>query len=466
MKKILIIGSGVAGRDVYREIRNTPDLKMDVVGFVDDDITKQGDDVDGVTILGTGEELKELVEDNQIDEVVIAIPSAQGEAIANYVKKCSDLKIASRIVPRVKEIIEGKATLRTLRRVRIEDLLGRPVIKSDVKGLKKFFHGKTVMITGACGSIGSELSRQITAYDPQRIIFVDWWENGMFELNREISELYDEDVEYVIGNIRDKVKMNSIFDKYKPDYVFHAAAYKHVPLMEENPTEAVKNNIFGTKNIVDLSSEYGVEKFVLVSTDKAADPANVMGATKLFAESIAKSQNGKTKFIAVRFGNVLNSNGSVIPIFRDQIDRGGPVTVTDKRMTRFFMTIPEAVQLILKAGSMGKGGELYVLDMGTPVKITDLAENMIRLSGYIPYEDIDIVFTGIRPGEKIHERLFTDKEKLLDTNEKKIFVSKSSGIEFKKLDAYLSSLSDALKDKDDAETIRNILTEAIPSLKK
>lgn len=468
MKKVIVIGAGVAGKDVVREIKANSDLQMNVIGFVDDDASKIGLKVRGTSVLGTRRDLRRIIKKEKVNEVIIAIPSASGEAISRYIKICSDARVNFRIVPRVKEIIEGKAHVKTLRKPNVEDLLGRPVVKADVIELKNFFKGKRVFVTGAAGSIGSELSRQIAAYNPKKLILLDWWENGIFELEQEISKNYLKlNARFVIGNIRDLRKMESIFREEKPDYVFHAAAYKHVPLMEENLDEAVKNNVLGTLNVAELSVKYKAGKFVLVSTDKAAEPVNVMGATKLITEAIGKYYNGKnkTKFMAVRFGNVLDSYGSVVPTFRKQIEEGGPITITDKRMTRYFMTIPEAAQLILKAALMGEGGELFVLDMGEPIKILDLAENMIRLSGYIPYDDIDIVTVGKRAGEKVHETLFVTKEKFKATKHGKIFITKSIGIEAGKIKKSLKKLKELAK-IGDKDRIRIELRKLVRTLPK
>lgn len=435
MKKILIIGAGVAGTNVADEIKKNKDLELNVVGFVDDDFLKLNKKIGNIKILGNSKNLSKIIKKNKIDEVIIAIPSAAGESISNYVKILSESKVDFRIVPRVKEIIEGKAHIKSLRKVSVEDILGRPVIKADVEELKKFLKEKTIVVTGAAGSIGSELSRQIAAYKPKKLILIDRWENGVFEIQKQVKE-----ASCVICDIKEENKVNRIFKQYKPDFVFHAAAYKHVPLMEENPDEAVKNNVLGTLSLAKIAVAYKVKKFVIVSTDKAADPVNVMGATKLITETIGRMFNGSTKFVSVRFGNVLDSFGSVVPIFRKQIEEGGPITITDKRMTRYFMTIPEATQLILKAASIGIGGELFVLDMGSPIKIVDLANNMIRLSGYIPGKDIKVVEIGIRPGEKLHEKLFHKTEELSSTKLEKIFVTKSSGIDIKKMSDFLRKI--------------------------
>lgn len=468
-KKIIIVGAGVAGVDVYNEIVKSAGLGLDVVGFIDDDPKKANFKIGGKKVIGSLKNLSSKIKLYKVKEVIIAIPSAEGEKIAEYVKICNKERVGVRIVPRVKEIIEGKAHVKTLRRVRVEDLLGRPVIKADVLELSKFLKNKTILVTGAAGSIGSELVRQIAAYSPKKLILVDWWENGTFEIEGEIKKYYPRlKVVAVIGNIQDHKKVGSILETYKPDYLFHAAAYKHVPLMEENPEEAIKNNVFGTYNVAKAAYSAGVKKFVIVSTDKASNPRNIMGASKLYTEAIGSYYNfkGKTKFMAVRFGNVLDSYGSVVPIFRKQIEEGGPITITDKKMTRYFMTIPEAAQLILKAASMGNGGELFVLDMGDPVKIVDLAENMIRLSGFIPGEDIEIVYSGIRKGEKIRESLFNKKEKnkLIKTNDKKIFITQSKGMN---AEAVLDSL-EKLKlfvEVNNTTGIRRELSRRIKSFK-
>lgn len=441
MKKVVIFGAGVAGQDIIKEINQNDDLNYEVLGFLDDNEGIRDKIILGKPVLGGKSRIQELKKTKKLDEVIIAIPSADGEQISEIVKICSQVKVGFRIVPRVKEIIEGRAHLQTLREVKVEDLLGRPVVKSDVEELKDFYTGKTVFVTGAAGSIGSELSRQIAAYNPKKICFFDWWENGLFELQMEIKRDFPKlDAEYIIGNMQDKKKVNREIKTTMPNYIYHAAAYKHVPLMEDHPDEAVKNNIFGTLNFIQAAATNQVERFVLVSTDKAANPVNIMGITKLITEGLAKIYNGKTKFMAVRFGNVLDSFGSVIPTFRRQILQGGPVTVTDRRMTRYFMTIPEAAQLIIKAGVIGNGGELFVLDMGNPVKIVDLANNMIRLSGLIPGKDIKIAYTGIRPGEKLTEKLFIDRESQATHKDGKIFVTRSMGLNIQKLQLKLKIL--------------------------
>ena len=469
MKKrnVLIIGAGVAGTDVATEIKRNPDMGLKVVGFIDDDPNKVNKAVGGVSVFGTKNDLEKVIRKLEIEEVIIAIPSAEGETINNYVKACSDLRVRFSIVPRVKEIIEGIVKIESVRKVRIEDILGRPVIKSDVLDLKSFLRSKKILITGAAGSIGSELSRQVAAYQPVNLVLLDWWENGIFDLKNELTKNFSKaNLEFIVGNIQDRETVKNVLNKFKPDFIFHAAAYKHVPLMEEFPIEAVKNNILGTLNLAEEAKAAGVSKFVLISTDKAAEPANIMGATKLVTEGIGKMLNSdETKFMAVRFGNVLGSYGSVVPIFMKQIEGGGPVTITDKRMTRFFMTIPEAAQLILKAANIGQGGELFVLDMGRPVKIVELAESVIRLSGFVPYKDIKIEFTGIRKGEKITEKILTNSEELGLTKDGKIFVSESSGFDIKMLPQFIETIK-AMVRVGDVSGIKSELRKLVPTLPK
>ena len=423
----------------------------------------------GVKVVGDSSKLKNLIKKYKIDELIIAIPSAEGEVVSKFVKLATELKTPFKIVPRVREIIEGKASLSSVRKVEIEDLLGRPVVKEGVSRLKRFFKGKSVLVTGAAGSIGSELALQVAAYKPKKLILFDVWENGIFALKQKFKDQnYLEGIYYVIGNIQDTQRLQETFDKFKPNFVFHAAAYKHVPLMEENSIEALKNNILGTYNLSSLSFRNQIEKFVMISTDKAANPKNIMGLTKLFAESIVRSFSGKTRYLVVRFGNVLGSNGSVIPTFKRQIENGGPVTVTHKNMTRYFMTIPEACGLILKSAEIGTGGELFVLNMGKPVSILDLAKKMIRLSGFIPDVNIKIIFTGIRKGEKLNERLFTKTEKLNTTNDDKIFISKKNTY-FVDLDETIKLVYKLLKnyrEKDIKKEIRKIMRTNLAKYEK
>jgi FlaA1/EpsC-like NDP-sugar epimerase len=426
---VMLVGAGDAGASIIKEIKANPALNMNVEAAIDDNPAKRGRTILGVKIAGNHSEIRLLARRYDIDEIIVAIPSAGRKQIQSIVNECNKTKCKVRILPSLRDLIDGRVSISALRNVDIEDLLGRDSVKLDIKGISGYLEGRIVMVTGGGGSIGSELCRQIARYKPRRLISLDNYENGVFELGDELRIAYPElEFEEVIASVRDPIRMKSVFEKYRPHVVFHAAAHKHVPLMEFNPSEAVVNNVLGTKNMADLADDYAVERFVMISTDKAVNPCNVMGATKRLAEMIVqeKGKRSRTAFAVVRFGNVLGSNGSVIPIFRKQIERGGPVTVTDKDITRYFMTIPEAVQLVIQAGAMTEGGEIFILDMGEPVRILDLAENIIKLSGYVPYEDIDIVITELRPGEKIYEELSYENERLRKTAHDKIFLGMAS----------------------------------------
>lgn len=434
-QNILIIGAGVAGEELIREIKKHKELKINVVGFIDDDKKKIGKKISGIPVLGTINNLKSFIKKFNVDKILIALPSVDGSIINEILKKSLEAGITCQTIPRVREIIEGKVDIRRIREVRIEDLLERPVRKHDVKDLSNLITGNAVLVTGGAGSIGSELCRQIASYKPQKIIIYDWWENGLYEMGNEFKEFFPKTLHILaIGNIQDKSRINSIFKKYKPSLVFHAAAYKHVPLMENNAIEAVKNNVLGTRLLVEAAKKTNVKKFVLISTDKAVEPTNVMGITKFIGELIVNSANtdNGTKFFCVRFGNVLDSAGSVLPLFKKQIEKGG-LTVTDKKMTRYFMTIPEAVQLILKAAVLGQGSEIFILDMGKPIKIVDLAKKFILLSGLIPEKDIEIKFIGPRPGEKLNEELAEKGEHITKTKFEKILMIKRKKADNKKL---------------------------------
>ncbi|QAT41930.1 polysaccharide biosynthesis protein [Aminipila luticellarii] len=423
--KVMIVGAGEAGASMINEIRNHHEYGKKVVVAIDDDTAKQKHRICGVKVYGGRSEIRHAARKYGVDEIIIAIPSAKKKAIQAIMEECKRTRCKIKILPSLIELINDKVSVSKLRDVDIEDFLGRDPVHVNLREISSYIEGKIVMITGGGGSIGSELCRQIARFRPRRLIAVDIYENCVFELSNELRETYKNlEFEIVIASIRDKQRMREVFDKYKPHVIFHAAAHKHVPLMEKNPKEAVVNNILGTKNMIDLAEEFATEKFVMISTDKAVNPTNVMGATKRVGEMILqeKSQHSRTTFAAVRFGNVLGSNGSVIPIFRKQIEKGGPVTVTHKDITRYFMTIPEAVELVIQTGAMAQGGEIFILDMGEPVKILDLAENVIRLSGYIPYVDIDIEITGLRPGEKLYEELLLDEEGIEKTAHNKIYV--------------------------------------------
>ncbi|HSK74032.1 MAG TPA: nucleoside-diphosphate sugar epimerase/dehydratase [Pyrinomonadaceae bacterium] len=426
-KAALLVGAGRSGAGIVKEVAGRADAELDVKGFVDDDRRKKGGSVGGVKVLGTTDDLARLVDELHIERVVIAVDEAQGKEIRRILDICRAIPVKAQIVPSLNEIAHGRVSVSRIRDVQIEDLLGREPVQLDDKNLHDFLTGKTVLVTGAGGSIGAELVRQITNYQPKSLILVERAEFALFQIEQELCKNFP-DVKFIplLADICDQPRMREIFDKFKPEVIFHAAAHKHVSLMEVNACEAVKNNVFATKLIGELAGECGVKDFVLISTDKAVNPTSVMGASKRVSEIVLQSLNQiyPTHYMAVRFGNVLGSAGSVVPIFREQILKGEPITVTHKEMTRYFMTIPEASALVLQAGAIGEGGEIFILDMGKPVKILDLAEDMIRLSGLEPYEDIDIRFTGIRQGEKLFEELEITGENLLKTRHPKIFIGK------------------------------------------
>lgn len=466
-KRVLIVGAGSAGQMIAREIRENERLNSEVVGFVDDDPQKQKLSLQGSPVIGTINEIPIIVKDDEIDEIIIAIPSATSSQIQRVIEKCRESGTEYKIIPGFGELLEGKISVSRIREVQIEDLLGRAPIKLKLTEIEEYIKDKSVLITGAGGSIGSEIARQVSKYSPSKLIIIDNAETPLFFIKNQLEQISNNlNLHTIIGDIKNFDKINKIFDSHKPEIVIHAAAYKHVPMMEENYDEAIWNNIYGTKVVADLSIKHNVKKFILISTDKAVNPTNIMGATKRLAELYIQTlkDNPTTQFITVRFGNVLGSNGSVIPIFREQIKNGGPVTVTHPEVTRFFMTIPEAVQLVLQAGGIGKGGEIFLLDMGEPVKILKLAEEMIRLSNLEPYKDIQIVFTGLRPGEKLYEELLLEEEGATKTTHEKIWVAKQIDLDRKKIieviDKLLSSSSSLTKDE-----IKSIMKEVIPGLK-
>ena len=431
-RRTLVIGAGDAASTLLHELSKNKSPDMSIICCVDDAPEKVGRNIMGVEIMGTTEDIPELVERCEIETLLLAIPTVDEENKRRILGICNKTKCNVRILPDiVKLIADGKDILSRIRDVRVEDVLGRPEVELK-DSTNELITNKTVMVTGGGGSIGSELCRQIAMCSPKKLIILDIYENSAYSIQQELLRRYGDrlNLQVLIASVRDSKKIDALFRANRPDVVFHAAAHKHVPLMEISPEEAVKNNVFGTYNVACAADRYGAERFVLISTDKAVNPTNVMGATKRVCEMIvqALAQKSKTKFVAVRFGNVLGSNGSVLPLFKEQIAAGGPVTVTDPEIVRFFMTIPEAVQLVLEAGQMGKGGEIFVLDMGKPVKILDLAENLIKLSGLIPYKDIQIQFTGLRPGEKLYEELLMDEEGVRKTGNRKIFVGSPLGL--------------------------------------
>jgi FlaA1/EpsC-like NDP-sugar epimerase len=420
----LIVGAGSAGIRLHDEIESRPHLRTAVAGFVDDDVAKVGLRISRTPVLGRIDHIPELVRIHDVNEVLVAIPSASGPLLRRIVRLCEEARVRHRVLPTLGELVGGRVMFTQMREVKVDDLLAREPVRLDLVRVKAFIAGRTVLVTGGAGSIGSELCRQVAVQKPDRLILFDRHENGLFALEKELQARHpDVQLEPVLGDILLEDQLESVFSHFRPEVVFHAAAYKHVSMAERNPLEAVRNNVLGTRNVARAAIAHGAREFVLVSTDKAVRPTSVMGVTKRVAELVVQGfQNGCCRFVAVRFGNVLGSNGSVVPIFREQIARGGPVTVTHPDVTRYFMTIPEAVQLILQAAGTGHGGEVFVLEMGQAVRIADLARQMIRLSGFEPDDDIEIVFTGLSPGEKLHEELISDGEEVVPTHHDRIRV--------------------------------------------
>lgn len=427
--RVMIVGAGSGGNIILKEMIGSSGLNMVPVCFVDDSRNKLGMMRSGVKVLGNRFDIPRLVKEREIQQIIIAIPSITGESKAELIDICKKTGCKLKTMPGIYELINGDVTVKKIRDINVEDLLGRePVVLKD-EGIKDYIKGKAVMVTGGGGSIGSEISRQVLKYSPKELIILDSYENNAYEIENEIRRTSPNmELKVIIGSIRDRRRLENIFKEHKPEVVFHAAAHKHVPLMEASPSEAIKNNVFGTLNLAETADKYNVEKFVMISTDKAVNPTNVMGATKRICEMIIQAMDAKSKteFGAVRFGNVLGSNGSVIPLFNKQIAMGGPVTVTDKDITRFFMTIPEASQLVLQAGAFARGGEIFILDMGEPVKIYELAKDLIRLSGFEPDRDIKIEVTGLRPGEKLYEEVLMNEEGMSTTGHNKIFAASPS----------------------------------------
>jgi FlaA1/EpsC-like NDP-sugar epimerase len=428
VKKFLIVGAGDAGEALLREMTRIKASDYEVMGFVDDDPAKRGTRIHGVTVLGKVDKLPEICEEKKIDEIGIAMPSATHKELRHVVQVCQGTKIRFRTVPSITDIASGKLRVSQIRDVDINDLLGRDVVELDLDDIQEFLKGKVIFVTGAGGSIGSEMCRQVCNFEPKLLLLAEQAENPLFFIERELRRTFpDVALKALVCDITDKQRVEKIFQEYKPQVLIHAAAHKHVPLMETNPGEAVKNNVIGTMTVANAADSFGVDNFVMISTDKAVNPTSIMGSTKRVAEMYIQDMNctSQTHFVTVRFGNVLGSNGSVVPIFKNQIAAGGPVTVTHPEMTRYFMTIPEASQLVLQAATMGNGGEIFVLDMGEPVKIVDLARELITLSGFRPGEDIEIVFSGTRPGEKLFEELSIEGEDMAQTSHPKIGVWKN-----------------------------------------
>ena len=462
----LIVGAGDAGEQVLRSILNSSSSPYSPIGFVDDSKFKQGNLIHGIKVLGKIEDIPKIAESYNIEEMIIALPSAGRDTIKKAVEMGREAGLNKiKIIPSITEIMNGQVSIANIREVEVEDLLGREPVSLDTALIKDFIQGKKVLVTGAAGSIGSELCRQIAKFNPSMLLILDQDETGIFNISKEIREKFPElGFKELISDICDEVRIDKIFKEFSPEIVFHAAAYKHVPLMEFNCEEAIKNNIFGTKLLAKKALNQGVEKFIFISTDKAINPSSVMGATKRVGEMICQTLNKKssTNFISLRFGNVLNSRGSVIPIFKKQIEKRGPVEVTHPEMKRYFMLTSESCLLVMQAGAMGKGGEVFVLDMGKPVKILDLAKEMIRLSGFEPDKDIPIVFTQPRPGEKLFEEILSAEEGITATQNQKIFIAKLSDVDEEKLNFNLEKLKQAVQNSNKQE-IKTILKDLIPS---
>lgn len=467
-KRVMIVGAGTSGAVILREMNTSRYIHGRVVCFADDDKNKVGKLLNGVPIAGSREDIPELVKEYQVDEIYIAIPSASAKDRKNIIEICRKTGCNIKTLPGIYQLINGEVNISKLRNVEIEDLLGREPIHVNLDEIMGYVTGKVVLVTGGGGSIGSELCRQIASHNPKQLIIFDIYENTTYSIQLELKEKYPElDLVVLIGSVRNTHRIESIFEQYHPDIVYHAAAHKHVPLMEDSPNEAIKNNVFGTYKTARAADKYGAKRFVLISTDKAVNPTNIMGASKRMCEMVIQMMNArsKTDFVAVRFGNVLGSNGSVIPLFKRQIEQGGPVTVTHPDIIRYFMTIPEAVSLVLQAGAYAKGGEIFVLDMGEPVKILDLAKNLIQLSGYTPDVDIPIVFTGLRPGEKLYEELLMNEEGMQDTPNKLIHIEKPIDFDMEAFEGQLQHLYEvAYQDGDQIRTeVQNIVKTYHPA---
>ena len=464
--RVMIIGAGNAGEMLIREIMASQYLHKEIGCVIDDNPVLKGNTIRGHRIVGGRESIVEAARQYQIDEIIIAMPSISKKQTAEIATLCNQTGCQIKIVPGMYQLVNEEVSVSKLRHVEIEDLLGREPVKVDMEKVTGFLKDQTVLVTGGGGSIGSELCRQIAAAQPKKLIIVDIYENNAYEIQQELKRKYPKlNLIVLIASVRNTNRMNKIFETYLPNVVFHAAAHKHVPLMGDSPNEAIKNNVFGTLKTVQAADKYGVERFVLISTDKAVNPTNIMGASKRICEMIvqAYSRRSKTQFVAVRFGNVLGSNGSVIPLFKQQIKEGGPVTVTHPDIIRYFMTIPEAVSLVLEAGAFAEGGEIFVLDMGDPVKIVDLAKNLIRLSGYIPNEDIMIEYTGLRPGEKLYEERLMEEEGLKTTENNRISVARPIEMDDLAFFDALMELKDAVY--EETESVRKMVKDIVPTYK-
>lgn len=466
-RNLLIIGAGDATKVMIKSIKDYMKDRYNIVGIIDDSKDKIGFKISGVKILGDRNQISEICKEKQVQDIFFSIANIDSKNKKEILHICQQTKARVRILPSVADIIKNKNLLENLKNVEIDDILGRDPIKLDNENIGSLIKGNTILVTGGGGSIGSELCRQIAKYEPKTLVIFDIYENNAYNIQMELQRNYPTlDLKAIIGSVRDIKKVESVFETYRPTLVFHAAAHKHVPLMEVSPLEAIKNNIFGTYNVVNASDKYNVKKFVLISTDKAVNPTNIMGATKRMCEMIIQTKNkvSKTDYAAVRFGNVLGSNGSVVPLFKEQIEKGGPVTVTHKDIIRYFMTISEAAQLVLQAATYAKGGEIFVLDMGQPVKIYDLAVSMIKLSGYEPEVDIPIKITGLRPGEKLYEELLMGEEGLTRTEHEKIFIGQPLDMDITEIERKLASLRELIQDEHHSyEEIKNKMKKVVPT---
>lgn len=469
-KRLLIIGGGYSANDIIKTLNSSLKGQYEIIGIIDDNKKRIGYSVAGVRILGDRTKIIPICESQKIDEIFFTIVNIDNKNKREILELCSKTNVKVKVLSSLKEMITQENLFHSLRDVEIEDLLGRDPIELDNHNIKNLINEKVVLVTGAGGSIGSELCRQIMLHNPKQMILLDNYENSLYDIELELkTNNPNHDIRAVVANIREKDRLESIFEKYSPEIVFHAAAHKHVPLMENNPTEAIKNNVFGTYNLVNCSDKFNVKRFILISTDKAVNPTNIMGASKRLCEMIiqAKDKESSTEFVAVRFGNVLGSNGSVVPLFKKQIAHGGPVTVTHKEITRFFMTIPEAVALVLQAITYAEGGEIFVLDMGEPVKIYDLAKSLIELSGYTLGKDMEIEITGMRPGEKLYEELLMSEENLESTKHDKIFITESMNFAMEDIEKKLDMFRELLKDENvGKDEIKDTMKKCVPTYKK
>ncbi len=462
--KVMIVGAGAAGNLLVKEIGNSDHVSKRVVCIVDDDRSKEGSYLHGVKVMGNRQNIQELVKQYHIDEIIIAMPSAPAKEIKEILDVCKETGCDLKRLPGVYQLVNGEVGISKLKEVDVNDLLGREPVKVDLSAIMDYVAGKVVLVTGGGGSIGSEICRQVAGHNPKMLVLVDIYENTTYDIQNELKNRFpDLNLVVLIASVRNTKRMDMIFETYRPDIVYHAAAHKHVPLMEDSPNEAVKNNVLGTWKVVQAADKWKVKRFVMISTDKAVNPTNIMGATKRICEMIIQTYNSRsrTEFVAVRFGNVLGSNGSVIPLFKRQIEQGGPVTVTHPDIIRYFMTIPEAVSLVLQAGAYAKGGEIFVLDMGEPVKIADLARNLILLSGHKPGEDIQIIYTGLRPGEKLYEEMLMHEEGLQDTENKLIHIGKPIKMDEDHFMMQLENLKDYVV--QEPTDIRNWVKEIVPT---